>query len=94
MITKVEHIWSEKSDRWIYIEYCKDNNIIGLNYCQGGDYDYFKKYYCQNDSELHSLYNLFASEFPIEKKSISRLDFINKCLWLSCDIKEMYCKIN
>ena len=38
-VDKVEHVWSEKEDRWLYIEYNEQRKVIGLNFTQGDDYD-------------------------------------------------------
>lgn len=56
-INKVEHIWNEKEDRWIYIEYNEQYRIIGLNFMQGDDYEYFKKNWCYNDQGLMEYYD-------------------------------------
>ena len=41
-VDKVEHVWSEKEDRWLYIEYNEQRKVIGLNFMQGDDYDDLK----------------------------------------------------
>jgi hypothetical protein len=60
-IVKVVHKWSEKNDRWIYIAYNDSNNIIGLNFMQGNEYDLFKKDFCINDRRLNSFQFLLIS---------------------------------
>ena len=36
-VTKVEHVWCESNDRWIYIEYNAHRRIVGLNFMQGDE---------------------------------------------------------
>ena len=80
-INKVEHIWDDGEDRWMYIEYNAQGKIIGLNFMQGGEYDWFKMAYCKSDQGLMDFYNSMLYTFPIEKASVSTLQFINKCMW-------------
>jgi len=80
-ITKVEHIWSEEEDRWIYIEYNEQHKIIGLNFMQGDDYKYFKEKWCHTDQGLTLYYESMLYTFPIEKASVNTIEFINKCMW-------------
>jgi hypothetical protein len=80
-VDKVVHEWSEKEDRWLYIEYNAQRKIIGLNFMQGDDYDYFKKCWCHNDHGLTDFYEAMLYTFPIEKASVSTIEFINKCMW-------------
>ena len=30
-VIKVEHLWCDKNDRWIYLEYNEENKICGMN---------------------------------------------------------------
>ena len=80
-INKVEHVWDDEEDRWIYIEYNAQGEIIGLNFMQGDEYDCFKKRWCKNDQGLMEFYDSMLYTFPIEKSSVSALRFINKCMW-------------
>ena len=80
-VDKIVHEWSEKEDRWIYIEYNSQRKIIGLNFMQGDDYDYFKEKWCHNDQGLTEFYNSMLYTFPIEKASVNTLEFINKVMW-------------
>ena len=81
-ITKVEHVWSENEDRWIYIEYNEHNKIIGLNFMQGDDYEEFKKDWCFRDENLNRLYNTLSQEFKETKIALTKIEFINKCFWV------------
>ena len=80
-IDKVEHVWCEDNDRWIYLEYNKQRKIIGMNFMQGDSYEDFKKDWCNNDQGLTEFYNYMLYTFTIEKASVSTLSFINKCMW-------------
>jgi hypothetical protein len=80
-IDKVEHVWCEDDDRWIYLEYNKQRKVIGMNFMQGSFYESFKKDWCVNDVGLTDFYESMLYTFPIEKASVSTLSFINKCMW-------------
>ena len=80
-VTKVEHIWSEKEDRWIYIEYNEQHKIIGLNFMQGDEYEYFKEKWCHADQGLTEYYKAMLYTFPIERASVNTIEFIDKCMW-------------
>ena len=80
-VDKVVHEWSEKEDRWIYIEYNAKRKIIGMNFMQGDEYDCFKKSWCYNDQGLTEFYESMLYTFPIEKASVNTLEFINKVMW-------------
>ena len=80
-IHKVEHVWCESDDRWVYIEYNEINKICGLNYMQGDDYEYFKKHWNTSDKGLTEFYKQMLYTFPIEKASVTTIKFINKCMW-------------
>ena len=80
-IDKVEHVWCESNDRWIYLEYNKQRKIIGMNFMQGDFYKGFKADWCISDVGLTEFYESMLYTFPIEKASVSTLSFINKCMW-------------
>ena len=80
-VDKVEHVWNEKDDRWIYIEYNAQRKIIGLNFMQGDEYDYFTKKWCHNDQGLTDFYHSMLYTFPIEKASVNTIEFMSKCMW-------------
>ena len=80
-INKVEHVWCNSDDRWVYIEYDENDNIIGLNFMQGDEYNYFKKECSERDEALTEFYKQMLYTFPIEKASVSTLSFINGCMW-------------
>ena len=45
-VIKVEHIWCDSNDRWIYLEYNEQNKICGMNFMQGDYYKGFREDWC------------------------------------------------
>ena len=80
-VIKVEHIWCEQDDRWIYLEYNEKNKICGMSFMQGDEYEVFKAEYAVNDRGLMEFYDTMLYTFPIEEKSVDRISFINKVMW-------------
>lgn len=80
VVSKVIHDWCEKDDRWIYVEYNSEHEVIGMNFMQGNEYENFKKKWCHNDEALTEFWRLMLYTFPIERASIDALTFINKCM--------------
>ena len=79
-ITKVEHMWCKEHDRWIYIERYYGTSFIGLNYCQGNEYELFKDEFCYIDQGLSTFYeSLLKSEFNHKGSVYSE---INDAMWL------------
>ena len=79
-VFKVEHIWCEASDLWMYIERDKQMKIIGINFMQGDAYKHFKDFWCVNNPPLFKFYKEMVYTFPVEKASVNTLEFINKCM--------------
>ena len=82
--TKIEHIWCDKNDRWIYLEYNEQYKICGMNFMQGDEYDLFKDEWTENDKGLMEFYETMLYTFPIESKSVNTVEFINKVMWAYC----------
>jgi hypothetical protein len=80
-IDGVQHVWDENNDRWIYIASNSVGRIIGLNYMQGDEYKFFLGSHACIDKGLTEFYEAMADIFPVEKKSVSPLTFINQCMW-------------
>ena len=80
-VIKVEHIWCEQDDRWIYLEYNEKNKICGMSFMQGDEYEVFKAEYAENDRGLMEFYETMLYTFPIEQVSVDRIAFINKVMW-------------
>jgi hypothetical protein len=72
----------KSDDRWIYVEYDKHDNVIGLNFMQGAeDYELFKKDWCKPDHGLTEFYQYISIAFPTERLSVNKLSFINSVCW-------------
>jgi len=80
-VIKVEHIWCEQDDRWIYLEYNEKNKICGMSFMQGDEYEVFLREYAENDRGLMEFYVTMLYTFPIEQVSVDRIAFINKVMW-------------
>jgi hypothetical protein len=75
-------VFSPDDDRHILI--VKENNeIIGLNYCQGDDLEYFSEYFDEIDHDLTEFYNSVQYYLSGE----SELDKINQAIWAHFDYK-------
>ncbi len=79
--TTIKHIWNREDDRWMYIEYNKNNQIIGLNFMQGDDYDFFKHQFTKPDENLTAYFKEVKIQFSIEFAEVSDYEFVNKCMW-------------
>jgi hypothetical protein len=80
-VRKVEHLWCEDDDRWVYIEYNENGEILGLNFMQCDDYFNFLDGWCKCDDGLTEYYTHMVDVFKIEKQSSNKLGFINKVMW-------------
>ena len=78
---KIEHIWNNENDRWIYIEYNEQMKITGLNFMQGDDYDDFANGFSFSDEGLFEFYTEMMITFPIKFSSVRGITFINKVMW-------------
>ena len=93
-VDKVVHEWCEKDDRWVYIEYNNQRKIIGLNFMQGDEYEYFKEKWAHNNEALMAFYTAMLYTFPIEKASCNTLEFINKVMWAFHEAGVIYDEFN
>ena len=91
-VIKIEHIWCEKNDRWIYLEYNEQNKICGMNFMQGDEYEVFYHDYAENDRGLMEFYETMLYTFPIELKSVKHIEFINKVMWAYCSADQIRAK--
>jgi len=89
---KIEHIWCESEDRWIYLEYNEQNKIYGMNFMQGDEYEVFKAQYAENDRGLMEFYETMLYTFPIEQVSVDAITFINKVMWAYCSADQIRAK--
>lgn len=91
-VIKVEHLWCDKNDRWIYLEYNEENKICGMNFMQGDYYQGFREDWCYNDPGLMEFYTEMLYTFPIEKSSVDTITFINKVMWAYCSADQIRAK--
>lgn len=89
-IIKVEHVWHESSDRWIYIERYNDETI-GLNFMQGFDYDGFSNNYAFVDKALSDFYYENKVSFElVNYGNNSEINLIDKVIWVYYDAVSFY----
>ena len=76
-----EIFWCPGDDRHVLV--IKDNNgkIIGLNYCQGDDLEYFVNHYDYNCIDLTKFYNAVC--YHLNGKT--EIDRINQAIWARFD---------
>ena len=80
-VNRVEHRWDDDYDRWMYIEYNEDGVLVGLNYSQGDDYEFFLERHSHSDKGLTEFFKQMRYTFSIEEAAAGRVEFINKCMW-------------
>ena len=80
-IAKVEQVFDRRNDRWIYTEYNSNDEVIGLNFMQGNEYDLFKRDYCDKDNGLTDYYQQMICTLAYEYGHSQRIDFINTVIW-------------
>ena len=91
-ITKIEHLWCDSDDRWVYLEYNEQNKVCGMNFMQGDYYEGFKENWVVNDPGLMEFYETMLYTFPIEQVSVDTLTFINKVMWAYCSADQLRAK--
>lgn len=80
LIESIEIVKCLGDDRIVYIKKVGDE-IVGLNYMQGDEINYFKAHYCNVDKDLSMFYR------AIHRKLIGEgeLDRINHAIWAYFD---------
>jgi hypothetical protein len=79
-----EIIFSEYDDRHILIK--KENNeIIGLNYCQGEDLEYFVDNFMDIDHDLTDFFIAIKNNF----NGLEEYELINKVIWAHFEYKNL-----
>ena len=77
-LIKVEHVWCEEDDRWIYIERYANTEYIGLNFSQGSDKQFFDDHFLKVDEGLSNFFEV--TTLPFQHKD--EISVINKYMWL------------
>ena len=82
LVESREIYWCEDDDRYVLVIKSNDG-VVGLNYCQGDDYDYFVKNFSEADEDLTNFYNsvthYLSGAFGIER--------INQAIWAHHEYK-------
>lgn len=91
-VIKMEHIWVDTDDRWVYLEYNDENKVCGMNFMQGEEYEEFRVNWTVNDPGLMEFYETMLYTFPIEQSSVNTLTFINKVMWAYCSADQIRAK--
>ena len=82
LIESREIYWCEDNDRHVLV--IKSNEVvIGLNYCQSDDYDYFVKNFSDVDEDLTKFYNSLIGYLNGD----TEIDRINQAIWAHFDYK-------
>jgi hypothetical protein len=72
-----EIVWCENDDRYILIVR-ENDEIIGLNWMQGDDLDFFKDHYSNVDEKLTDFYNAIEPYLHHPQTEIGK---INAAIW-------------
>jgi hypothetical protein len=80
LIKSKEIYWCEGYDRYVLIVR-EDGDIVGLNYMQGDDLEYFESTYGNIDVELTKFYNSVKAYLNGD----TELDRINQAIWAHFD---------
>ncbi len=82
IVMSKEIVFSPDDDRHILIAK-EDDEVVGLNYCQGDDLKYFIDNFDEIDHDLTEFYNSVKYYLGGE----SELDRINQAIWAHFDYK-------
>jgi len=80
-----EIVWCDQDDRYIMV-IKEDNEIIGLNFMQGDEFEFFTKHFDNIDHDLTGFYN--SVKYCLSGES--ELDRINQAIWAHFDYKERF----
>jgi hypothetical protein len=76
LVKSKEIYWCPGDDRYVLIVR-EDGNIVGLNYMQGDDLEYFESTYGNIDVELTKFYNSVKEYLNGD----TEIDRINQAIW-------------
>lgn len=82
LINSREIYWCNDDDRHVLVVR-DDNGIVGLNYCQGDDLEYFEKNFKDIDEDLTRFYISLAPYL----NGTTEIDRINQAIWAHFDYK-------
>jgi len=76
LIKSTEIYWCRQHDRHIYVVK-EGDEVIGLNYMQGEEFEYFEKDYMNIDEDLTDFYNSLNTYLNGEDE----IEQINQAIW-------------
>ena len=82
LIKSREIYWCNDDDRHVLVVR-DENGIVGLNYCQGDDLEYFKENFKDIDEDLTRFYNSISCYL----KGGTSIDRINQAIWAHHEYK-------
>ena len=82
VIESREIVWCNDDDRYILI-IRSNNEIIGLNFMQGDEFELFVEHFSDIDHELTDFYN----SVKLYLRGDSELDRVNQAMWAHLDYK-------
>ena len=85
IIQSKEVVFCPDDDRHILI-IKEDNEVIGINYCQGDDLEYFIDNFDEIDHDLTEFYNSVKYYLV----GFSEIDRINQAIWAHFDYKNRF----
>lgn len=77
-----EIVWCDQDDRYIMVMK-EENEIIGLNFMQGDEFEYFVEHFMDIDHELTDFYN----SVKLYLSGDCELDRVNQAIWAHFDYK-------
>jgi hypothetical protein len=77
-------VWCDSDDRYILIVK-EDNEIVGLNYCQGDDFEFFKDNFNGIDKDLTNFFNAVEPYLVHE----NQIDRINAAIWAHFEYRNL-----
>ena len=84
IVESSEIVWCSDDDRYILI--IKENNeIVGLNYCQGDDFEFFKDNFNGIDEELTDFFKAIEPYLVHEDE----VDRINAAIWANFEYRNL-----
>ena len=89
VIVHVEHVFCPEDDRWILIERYEGGQI-GLAFCQGDDYEVFKKHCANIDEVLSKFYYIMYRDFYEGASQDEEIFIINKIMWLYHETQQIW----
>jgi hypothetical protein len=76
VVNSTEQVWCDSDDRYILI-IRQNNEIVGLNFCQGNDFEVFTRDFSSIDQDLTDYYNSVSNYLT----GVSEYDRINQAMW-------------